>query len=163
MYGHGPGDRAPARSDAFLGNVKIWVKSVIELADPFAPRMQPATYTPTYDPNLWTIPVEFRGSMVMFLIILCIAKLRPAYRRAVLGTASLWALYCGYGHLFLFITGVFLCELHHGRPESTQPAIALEASPVLPSHRPDATIRHRIMCKYPSSKEEIVHLLIFLD
>ncbi|KAF3063507.1 hypothetical protein GL218_01820 [Daldinia childiae] len=64
-----------------------------------------------YNPQLWSIAVEFRGSMVVFLLIIGLAKTRTAVRLIV---ESLLIIHC-FGHkrwdLALFISGMSLAEI----------------------------------------------------
>ncbi|KAI1803180.1 acyltransferase family-domain-containing protein [Daldinia bambusicola] len=64
-----------------------------------------------YNPQLWSIAVEFRGSMVVFLLIVGLAKTRTAIRLIVEG---LLMVHC-FGHkrwdLALFISGMALAEI----------------------------------------------------
>ncbi|OTB02226.1 hypothetical protein M426DRAFT_62619 [Hypoxylon sp. CI-4A] len=64
-----------------------------------------------YNPQLWSIAVEFRGSMVIFLMLIGLAKTRTSVRLAV---ESALILHC-FGHrrwdVALFIAGMTLAEL----------------------------------------------------
>jgi hypothetical protein len=90
---------------------------VIELFDPFRLRVWPLGETPPYDLNLWTIPFEFHGSMVIFTVILGLSKVRRGYRLLLLTLIVLFLCYYAYGYLFLFLSGVLLTELHYERNE----------------------------------------------
>ncbi|TVY17929.1 hypothetical protein LARI1_G004466 [Lachnellula arida] len=118
-YGTGVDSRQPARPDSLAGNVFLWMRSVVELADPFRPVVYPGPYDPMYDTNLWTLPVELHGSMVIFLTLLGISKLRASLRLAMLVSIVLFLLCYAYTHLFLFLGGVLLAELHYRREERT--------------------------------------------
>ncbi|PYH43504.1 acyltransferase family protein [Aspergillus saccharolyticus JOP 1030-1] len=65
---------------------------------------------PEYDVHLWTIPMEFRASLLLFLILLVVVRLRYVSRVAIL--LGLIA-YC-YGHvrwvMVLFLAGSLLAE-----------------------------------------------------
>ncbi|KAI0004851.1 acyltransferase family-domain-containing protein [Xylariaceae sp. FL0662B] len=67
-------------------------------------------YTGFYNPQLWSIAVEFRGSMVVFLLIVGLAKTRTAVRLAV---EILLTMHC-FAHkrwdVALFIAGMLLAE-----------------------------------------------------
>jgi peptidoglycan/LPS O-acetylase OafA/YrhL len=115
LYGIGPGSRQPPRYETFGENVALWMRSVIELADPFRPSVYPGGYNPTYDTNLWTIPVEFHGSMAIFLTLMGLAKVHTPVRIFVLSGLVVYLLYYAYTHMFLFIGGVLIAELGHMR------------------------------------------------
>ncbi|KAI1373017.1 acyltransferase family-domain-containing protein [Hypoxylon crocopeplum] len=70
-----------------------------------------ADFSGFYNPQLWSIAVEFRGSMVVFLLVVGLAKTRTAIRLAVEGILMT---HC-FGHkrwdVALFIAGMILAEL----------------------------------------------------
>ncbi|KAG0651561.1 hypothetical protein D0Z07_1859 [Hyphodiscus hymeniophilus] len=115
FYGTGPGSRQPPRYETLVENIACWMRSMIELADPFRPSVYPGGYDPTYDTNLWTIPVEFHGSMVIFLTLVGLAKVHTPVRVLILSGLVLYLLYYAYTHMFLFLGGVLLAELGHVR------------------------------------------------
>ncbi|KFA66425.1 hypothetical protein S40285_01315 [Stachybotrys chlorohalonatus IBT 40285] len=67
--------------------------------------------TTTYDVHLWTIPVEFRCSLYLFLTILGTARLQTRWRFLVVAGVS-WITYrnCRW-ELVLFFCGMVLAEL----------------------------------------------------
>ncbi|KAL6252993.1 hypothetical protein RBB50_000712 [Rhinocladiella similis] len=68
-----------------------------------------------FEPVMWTIPVEFRGSVCVFVLILVVAKASRAMRLGAL-IASLTYLTCvGQWDIFLFVMGTLACEIHHRR------------------------------------------------
>ncbi|KAI1093278.1 acyltransferase family-domain-containing protein [Rostrohypoxylon terebratum] len=70
-----------------------------------------ADFSGFYNPQLWSIAVEFRGSMVIFLLLVGLAKTRTAVRLAVEGVIMAHS----FGHrrwdVALFIAGMTLAEL----------------------------------------------------
>jgi peptidoglycan/LPS O-acetylase OafA/YrhL len=118
-YGTGPNSREPPHYDSLEDNVLLWLRSVVELGDPFRPVVYPGGYNPPFDTNLWTIPVELHGSMVIFVTLLGLSKLHSLVRLAVLVSIVLYLLYYAYTHLFLFLSGVLLAELNYMREERT--------------------------------------------
>ncbi len=75
---------------------------------------------PPYDIHLWTIPIEFNHSMLLFLGILGLARLRLRLRQALTVAIMLYALCSGKWAAFEFYAGMFLAEVHilqsHSRP-----------------------------------------------
>jgi len=65
-----------------------------------------------YNPHLWTIPWEFRGSIVVFLLLLCFAKIRVIFRLALISIAAFYCMWHMKSEIFLFIAGIFLGECH---------------------------------------------------
>jgi peptidoglycan/LPS O-acetylase OafA/YrhL len=66
---------------------------------------------PVYNGHLWTIPIEFFGSMAVFLMVLGTAKMESTVRMVILGIISAAGLCFGRWDLGLFIGGVVLAEL----------------------------------------------------
>ncbi|KAH8666538.1 acyltransferase family-domain-containing protein [Xylariales sp. PMI_506] len=64
-----------------------------------------------YNPQLWSIAVEFRGSMVVFLLIAALNRTKPLVRLAI---ESFLVIHC-FGHkrwdVALFIAGMVIAEL----------------------------------------------------
>lgn len=85
FYGTGPGSREPPQSPFLWEHLKSWYYSVIGLSDPFRPNNYPGGYNPVYDTNLWTIPVEFHGSMVIFTTLLGVSRVKGMWRLVILG------------------------------------------------------------------------------
>lgn len=74
-----------------------------------------------YNPHLWTIPIEFTHSMLLFLVLLAISRLRsPALRQTVLALCMAYMfLLCGRWASFEFLAGALLADFHISK-ESTQ-------------------------------------------
>jgi peptidoglycan/LPS O-acetylase OafA/YrhL len=133
--------RTPPRFPSFSENFWNWFYQSLTIADIFRPVFYTgnwfAAYIPQYDPNLWTIDVEFHGSLVIFLTLLGVSKLRPLARVFVLTSIPLWLLYFAHSYLFLFISGVLLAELHHSREDrlfkTAQDLQTLESPPYIPT------------------------------
>ena len=64
-----------------------------------------------YNPQLWSIAVEFRGSMIVFLLVLSLAKTRTVVRLAVEGFLVAHSFAHKRWDLALFIAGMALAEL----------------------------------------------------
>lgn len=74
-----------------------------------------ATAPPGLNPQLWTIPAEFRGSLVVYLCLLGTALLRSGPRAGVLvGTGGLF-LVRGTWDLAAFVGGLVVAELELAR------------------------------------------------
>lgn len=87
-----------------------------------------ADYFGFYNPQLWSIAVEFRGSMVVFLMLLGLARTRTAVRLAVEAAVVAHA----FGHrrwdVALFVAGMVIAELevlfgHHVKQQRRRPLI----------------------------------------
>lgn len=69
-------------------------------------------YFNNYDPHLWTIPLEFRTSIVLFVTLVGFSRLRPVARLSLtLGLVSLCLCYWARWEVFLFLAGMIFAEL----------------------------------------------------
>jgi peptidoglycan/LPS O-acetylase OafA/YrhL len=67
---------------------------------------------PGYDPHLWTIPIEFAHSMLLFMVILMVSRVRLRIRQAMVVALMGYCLTCGKWAGFEFLAGLFLAEIH---------------------------------------------------
>jgi hypothetical protein len=74
------------------------------------------------------VPVEFRGSMALFLIVLALAKARLPLRLLVEGFLAIRCLWHTYWDLFLFFAGLLLAELYFILDASTSDVERIESS-----------------------------------
>ena len=65
---------------------------------------------PPYDVHLWTIPIEFNHSMLLFIAILCLSRLRLLVRRGLNLALLVYFMLCGKWAAFEFFAGMFLAE-----------------------------------------------------
>ncbi|ETS81075.1 hypothetical protein PFICI_06077 [Pestalotiopsis fici W106-1] len=86
-----------------------------------------------YDVHLWTIPVEYRCSMMLFLVLFGLARVRTGVRFACLIGLSWFCLRNNRWEMILFLAGMGIAEMDvirgaHNTPSQTQPP----TSPILP-------------------------------
>lgn len=67
---------------------------------------------PGYDVHLWTIPIEFAHSMLLFMVILVLSRVRQLVRQSAVLCLMVYFLCCGKWAAFEFIAGLFLAECH---------------------------------------------------
>ncbi|KAI0473915.1 acyltransferase 3 [Xylariaceae sp. FL0804] len=67
---------------------------------------------PPYDVHLWTIPVELCHSMLLFVVLAALSRVRAPVRVAGAGAFMLYCLHCGRWAAFEFVGGMVLAELH---------------------------------------------------
>jgi peptidoglycan/LPS O-acetylase OafA/YrhL len=99
----------------------LWIQ-VIQTLRIFAKMLYPFTwgeYYPPGVPQLWTLPMEFRGSMVVFFLVLCLGNAKVVARMVLLLLAAYFCLYVSRWDTFLFICGIILAEMRILRKEST--------------------------------------------
>ncbi|RDW66949.1 hypothetical protein BP5796_09698 [Coleophoma crateriformis] len=81
-----------------------------------------------YSLQIWTIPIEFRNSIAVYLAILAFAKTRECYRVPLKALLVIWLLYRSNPFLSLFQGGSLLAELHHMRGERREYLTYLEST-----------------------------------
>ena len=73
--------------------------------------MDPRPHT-QYDGNTWTIPLEYLGSMVVFMTIMATMKLKSKVKLALIALLAITA-FCYYLlDVYLFLVGLLLAEIH---------------------------------------------------
>jgi peptidoglycan/LPS O-acetylase OafA/YrhL len=66
---------------------------------------------PGFNGQLWTMPLEFRGSCIVYLAVLGLAFWRPQLRRLALAALMAYWFYFGLWDIFAFLTGLYLAEM----------------------------------------------------
>ncbi len=100
----------------FGAQLADWLVDMAQFCNPFAKLTgywmgDGGVLTSTYLDPLWTIPVEFRGSMVVFVYCAGTAKLRDRHRLTVCGVVILLAMAWQVTDVALFLGGAFLAEV----------------------------------------------------
>ncbi|KAL2062900.1 hypothetical protein VTL71DRAFT_5972 [Oculimacula yallundae] len=100
----------PPKLPTFSAQIKDYIQNQGVLMYPFN-AVEGEPYGPPYNGHQWTIPLEIRGSWVIFGTVLAAAKLTPFWRLIfiIFWDGYLW--YMGKWDLFLFVTGVLLSNL----------------------------------------------------
>ncbi|KAK8856524.1 acyltransferase 3 [Apiospora arundinis] len=75
---------------------------------------------PRYDLHLWTIPIEMCHSMLLFVILLTLSRVRYHVRLFVTLFLMNYCLSCGRWAAFEFIAGMLLAEFHLKTAEERQ-------------------------------------------
>lgn len=83
-----------------------WYYTVARLLDPF----DWALYYNNYNPHLWTIPVEFRSSLVLFLTILATSRVKTMVRISLVSTLVWFCMRYGRWDVVLFLSGMLMAE-----------------------------------------------------
>ena len=80
--------------------------------------------TNAYNDHLWSIPMEFRGSIVVYTSLLAFARCRTNVRLGLEAGLVLYFLYIVDGwYCALFMMGALLCDLHLLAEKDQSPAI----------------------------------------
>lgn len=87
-----------------------------------------------YDVHLWTIPIEFRASMMLFLTMVGLARMRTAVRMVCLAIVIAFSYRSDRWEMLLFYVGMVYAELDIIRGAHTDPATnhALQVYPAAP-------------------------------
>ncbi|KAK3360076.1 acyltransferase 3 [Lasiosphaeria hispida] len=92
------------------------------------------------DVHLWTIPVEFRSSMMLFLTLVGTARWRTGVRLAVVGVLMVFTYLSDRWEMMLFYAGMALAEMDLMRGAHESPAVSSPSdSPSLGATPPPAT------------------------
>lgn len=77
-----------------------------------------------YDVHLWTLPVEFRSSMILFMALIAFARTRARIRLVMLFGCTIYCHYTNSWEGWLFFAGSFLAQLRILQEEAnSQPSI----------------------------------------
>lgn len=114
------GSAVPARTMPLKSKLsdQLWTWLGMEIAHTkplrhgFAEGGDSGAFNNVYDYNLWTLPIEFTSSMVVFLILAAFTRLRSRVRMLFVLAASIYVqYYFVMWALFLFLAGMLMCDL----------------------------------------------------
>ncbi|KAI9930727.1 hypothetical protein ASPWEDRAFT_471532 [Aspergillus wentii DTO 134E9] len=111
------------------------------------------------NPQLWTMPIEFRGSYVVFLLIAGSASWRPKLRLWVLPVLAVYFFWYGTWDVFGFIWGLWLAERTVAKEDEEEEKVSLQI-PVPRSCNKLLRLVHLPQRKLPMSK--IITVFCFL-
>ncbi|PVH73922.1 hypothetical protein DL98DRAFT_575997 [Cadophora sp. DSE1049] len=135
-YDEMPGDipRHPARYGLLVDQLGDWLRFVLaDLTHPWSwksPRSE-------YDSHLWTIPIQFRASMISFLALLGLAKAKPKARTGCLLALTAYSLQQEKWPVALFLAGIMMAEWNLVEMESHihQSLAAVDPASCLPRYQ----------------------------
>lgn len=97
----------PRTAGTFFNHLGTYAQMVKVLMNPFTwGIVQPATLE-----HAWTLPFEYRGSLVVFMLCIATSRLTPLFRKLFLIAFAFWALHWARWDVFCFTAGMFLAEL----------------------------------------------------
>jgi peptidoglycan/LPS O-acetylase OafA/YrhL len=82
----------------------------------------------SYDVHLWTLPVEFRCSIILFISLIGFARCRAYLRLAMLGGMVVYCHFTDFWQGWLFFAGSFLAQLKFIQEESASSPLPHTAS-----------------------------------
>jgi peptidoglycan/LPS O-acetylase OafA/YrhL len=68
-------------------------------------------YQNPYNGNIWTIPVEYRASLFLFLVQIAVCRFRPLYRLIITATLIAYSYYFMRWEMILFLAGFLIAQL----------------------------------------------------
>lgn len=102
----------PTLSEQLWDWVGIELQHTKPLRHGFAQALDGDAFNNVYDYNLWTLPIEFTSSMVVFLIIAAFSRLRSRARMVFVFAALIYVeYYFVLWAIFLFLAGMLMCDL----------------------------------------------------
>ncbi|KAB8275734.1 acyltransferase family-domain-containing protein [Aspergillus minisclerotigenes] len=102
----GTNEQHPPIMKSFHKQFWDWYSTVVHLMNPW----DWALYYNYYNPHLWTIPVEFRCSIVLFLTILATSRLTTVIRMSLVSTLVWFCMRWGRWDVVLFLSGMLMAE-----------------------------------------------------
>ncbi|TGO32743.1 hypothetical protein BHYA_0292g00120 [Botrytis hyacinthi] len=93
----------------------------------------PSLPLPRYNPALWTIPVEFAQSMLLFIVILGLSHARINMRLLILACIMSFCFWSAQLHAVEFLGGMFIAEVTLLQSYNSTPSNSAESSPILPT------------------------------
>lgn len=109
--------RTVPQADSLIDQLWNWYDAEIQSTRPisngFYEQSDPNVVANPYDPNLWTLPMEFSSSMVVFLFLTACTKLHNRVRIALALSLIIYLqYYFDFPALHMFLCGMLICDLH---------------------------------------------------
>lgn len=136
----GTNEQHPPVMKSFQRQFRDWYLTVVHLIDPW----NWALYYNYYNPHLWTIPVEFRCSIVLFVTMLATSRLVSTVRMAAVAGLTWFCMRWGRWDVVHFLFGMLMAELdlingtwekHQQQRDDEKPAFPLTAPKLPPKLR----------------------------
>jgi peptidoglycan/LPS O-acetylase OafA/YrhL len=106
------------RRETFWGQLCDWVQDMGTFSNPFMPLegfWYEGLFSARYLYPMWTIPIEFRGSMVLFGFCTAVCKLSTTHRMVLCWGAIALCYYWQAIYIASFLQGMFIADLALGR------------------------------------------------
>ncbi|KAI9159098.1 hard surface induced protein [Paramyrothecium foliicola] len=103
----GSWEEHPFIHDNITYALQNFTRAYAEWANPF----NFGHYHPRYDPHTFTIPMELRGSMFLYIFLLATAAIKPNWRLGLGGFLSAYSLQLGRWDMATFMGGALLSEM----------------------------------------------------
>ncbi|RWA12540.1 hypothetical protein EKO27_g2550 [Xylaria grammica] len=96
----------PPRSETIWGQFGHYIENVMPLSDLY----NPGHIAWIYSDSLWTLPIEYRSSMVVFSMLLALSSCTTRARVVITLGVALYSLWYFHWGEFLFVGGVLVVE-----------------------------------------------------
>lgn len=124
----GTNEQHPPLIKSFIKQFWDWYGTIVRLMNPW----DWALYYNNYNPHLWTIPVEFRCSIVLFLTILATSRVSTRIRLFLVSSLVWFCMRWGRWDVVLFLSGMLMAEADLINGTWERPAI--QEKPWIPRH-----------------------------
>lgn len=104
----GLSEQHPPSFSSFAKQLRDFVGMWWAWATPFQWRL----FYSEYDPHTWTIPVEFKGSMVLFVLLLASGGLKQRWRLVLFALTTAYCFASERWDVAAFIGGVLVADIH---------------------------------------------------
>lgn len=144
---------------SFGENLLFWMRDTFRASNPFTHVVgwwSPNVFCTAYLMQLWTIPIEFRGSMVLFLFCAATCKMSPMKRMVTTWLCITACLLWEHHYASLFLVGMWIADVRMFRA-STQPApLSISEPPASISlpHEPIAETESAISCPFDDDESK---------
>ncbi|KAK7940941.1 uncharacterized protein PG986_013328 [Apiospora aurea] len=106
------GAGSPPRGATLRRQLWHWWAHTVHMVNPFRSIDGRANlYSPPYDGHLWTIPIEFKGSLLVFVLLLAFMKAKRWLYMAMALGFTCWLVQLGDLDMALFCSGMLLAEI----------------------------------------------------
>ncbi|RDL36360.1 uncharacterized protein BP5553_05712 [Venustampulla echinocandica] len=103
-------DSLPPDLPTFSEHFWYWRDHTVGVSWPLQDVMPNSPYAPPYNGHLWTIPIEFYGSMVVYVTVLGLSRCQAWIRLLLIGLGALLTLQYERWDICLFLSGILLAE-----------------------------------------------------
>jgi peptidoglycan/LPS O-acetylase OafA/YrhL len=102
--------RHPERLPTLLDQLIDWMHFVqSELTNPWTWKAEPVKY----DDHLWTIPVQFRCSLFLYLILIGTSRMKPGLRRLLSFALAIYSMWMTRWDVCVHISGFIIAEYNY--------------------------------------------------
>ncbi|KAK5036375.1 hypothetical protein LTS07_002102 [Exophiala sideris] len=113
-HGYPPEERS-REVNTILDALSLWFNAVICSVNPFQNEFPNTFHMPLAETEMvfWTIPVEYRGSLAVFGLLLILSRTQTQTCMGSLAVILLWLTYVGQWDIFLFTAGMACCQVSY--------------------------------------------------